>query len=101
MTPVTPVPAMNDTNNNTSFKEELVWSKTDNDEDDHVLHMSSSPSLGSNLRMSNLDDWMKYHQYSSLQDIISEYFSSSHDLCLHMNYKNYGMTTALPQLVVT
>ena len=37
MTPVTPVPAMNDTNNNTSFKEELVWSQTDNDEDDHVF----------------------------------------------------------------
>ena len=65
------------------------------------LHMAPSPSLDSNLRMfQTLNDWMKYHQYSSLQDIISGYFSSPHDLCLHTNYKENGMITALPQLVI-
>ena len=37
MTPVTPVPALNDTNNHSSVEEELVWNQTDNNEDDHVF----------------------------------------------------------------
>ena len=45
MRPVTPVPALNITNNNTSIEEELAWTQTQNDEDDDVLPMSPSPSL--------------------------------------------------------
>ena len=37
MTPVTPVSSINDTNNNTSIEEELSWSQTDIDEDNHVF----------------------------------------------------------------
>ena len=37
MTPVTPVPAINNSNNNTSTKEELPWSQTDNDDDNHIF----------------------------------------------------------------
>ena len=37
MTPVTPVSAINDPNNNNTIKEELAWSQIDNDEDDHFL----------------------------------------------------------------
>ena len=37
MTPVTPVPALHDTNNHSSVEEELVWNQTDNNEDDHVF----------------------------------------------------------------
>ena len=37
MTPVTTVSAINNTINNTSIEEELAWSQSDNDEDDHVF----------------------------------------------------------------
>ena len=83
MTPVAPVPALNNTNNNTSIEEELAWSETDNDEDDHVFAHITITLLGlKSDDVSNLDDWMKYHQYSSLQDVISEFFSSPHHLQL-------------------
>ena len=42
---------------------------------------------------------MKSH-FSSLQDIISEYFSSPHDIRLHTNYKKIGVTNMLPHLVI-
>ena len=101
MTPVTPVPALNNTNNNNNIKEELAWSQTDNDEDDHVFAHVTITILGlTSEDVSELDDWMKYHHYSSFQDIISEYFSSPPDLCLHSNYMENRTTTALPQLVV-
>ena len=87
----TPVPALNNTNNNTSIQEELAWSQTDNDEDNNVFAHVTITILGLNSEdVSDLDDWMKYHQYSSLQAIISEYFASSHDLQLHTNYKKMG-----------
>ena len=46
MTSVTPFPPINDTNNNTSIEEELTWSQTDNDEDDHVLAHVTTTILG-------------------------------------------------------
>ena len=102
MTPVTPVPVINNTNNNNSIEEELAWSQTDNNEDDHVFTHVAITILGLKSKyVSKLDDWMKRHHYSTLQDIIREYFSSSHDLHLHTNCKKNGTTTALPQLVIT
>ena len=61
MTPVTPVPSLSDTNNNTSIEEELAWSQTDNDEDDHVFAHVTITILGlKSYDVSNFDDWMKY-----------------------------------------
>ena len=81
MTPATLVLGPNDTNNKTSIEEELAWSQIDNDEDDHVCAHVMITTLGLKSEdVSNLDHWMKYHQYSFLQDIISEYFSSTHDI---------------------
>ena len=101
MTPVTPVPAINGTNNNTSIKEELAWSQTDNNKDNHVFaQVTITFLLLKSEVLSDLDNWMKYQCYLYLQDIISENFSSPRDLCLHTNYKKNGMTTALPQPVI-
>ena len=62
MTAVSPIPTINNTNNNTSIEEELVWSQTDNDEDDHVFtHVTIMiPKLKSD-DASDIDDWMRYH----------------------------------------
>ena len=101
MTPVTPVPAINNTSNITSIEEELAWSKTDNDEEYHVFeHVTITIPRLKSEDVSDLDDWMKYYHYSSFQDIISEYFSSPHDIHLHTNFKKTRVTTTLPQLVV-
>ena len=62
MTPVTSVPALNDTNNNTSIKEEFTWSQTDNDEDDHSFaHVTITILSLKPEDASDLDDWKKYH----------------------------------------
>ena len=99
MTPGTPLPAINNTNNNTSIEGELPWSQTDNDEDNHVFaHVTVTILRLKSEDVSDLDDWMKYHHYSSLQDNICEYFSSPHDFHLHTNYKKIGVTTAPPNL---
>ena len=91
MIPVTPVPATDDTKNNTSIEEGLAWSQIDNNEDDHGFAHVTITILGLKSEdVSDLDDWMKYHQESSLQDIISEYFSSPHDLQLHTNTRKMG-----------
>ena len=100
MTPVTPVQTINNTNNNSRIKGKLAWIQTDNDEDDYVFAHVTITMLGlKSGDVSELDDWMKYYQYSFLQDIISEYFSSPHDLQLHPNYKKNGMPIHCPNLL--
>ena len=103
MMPVTSVSSLSDTNNNNTLKEEWPGaSQPDNDEDDHDFAHVTINILGIKSEdISDLDNWMKYHQYSSLQDIITEYFSSPHDLQLQTNYRENGMTAAQAQLVVT
>ena len=61
MTYVTPLLVIHDTNNNTSIKEELAWSQTDNDEDDHgFAHVTITILDLKSEDVSVLDDWMKY-----------------------------------------
>ena len=64
MKPITPVPAISDTDNNSRIKEELAWSQTDNDEDNHVFAHVTITILGVKSEdVLDLDDWMRYHQY--------------------------------------
>ena len=80
----------------------IVMGQTDNDESDHAFaHVTVTILRLKSDNVSDLDDWMKYHHYSSLQDIMSEYFGSPHDMRLHTNYKIIGATNTLPQLVIT
>ena len=101
MTPITPVPAIYNTNNSISIEEDLAWSQTYKIKSDHAFSHVTVTILGlKSDDVSDLDNWIKYHHYSFLQDIISEYFPSPHDLRLHTNYKKIGVTNMLPQLVI-
>ena len=78
-----------------------MWSQTDNDESDNAFaHVTVTILRLKSNDVSDLDDSMKYCHYSSLQDIISEYFSSPHDIRVHTNYKKIGVTNTLPELVI-
>ena len=46
MTPVAPVTDLSNTSTNNSIEEELGWSQTDNDEDDHVFAHVTITILG-------------------------------------------------------
>ena len=93
MTPITPGQTSNNTNNSNSIEEDLAWSQTYKIKSVHCFSHVTINVLGlKSDDVSDLDNWMKYQLYSSLQDIISEYFSSPHDHRLRTNCKreNWG-----------
>ena len=97
MTLVTHVPAINNTNNN-NIKEDLAWIQKDSDESDHAFsHVTITILRLKSDDESDLDDCIKYHHNTFLQDII---ISSPHDIRLHNNHEKLGVTNILPQLVV-